>query len=249
MKAAFPTYGQIFDALNRMEPEYLAFYRDRLGIEKRVLELGSGTGRLLIPLAEQCMHAYGVDSDPSTLDIARTKAVETGVDDRATMLTADMMTCALPEDIDTVFFSCDTITMISEATDRLTLLRHIARQMQVGCKLLINVTHPQHVFDNLPNRIERQGRTTRGLVTVREERRLDAANMLQACVKMTAFDPDDGQRLQKTEERTLGIVSLEEIHLITELLPLRITSIYGGYDGSPLKKDSEKLIVELVKDG
>lgn len=247
MTIDFPSYGQIFDALNSMESDYLEFYRDRTGVGQRILELGSGTGRLLIPLAAQAEHAYGVDYDASTLDIARTKAAENGVKDRVTLLTSNIMTCTLPSAIDVIFFSCDTITMIGKATDRLALFRHLCRQMSTGCKLLINVSHPQRVIDSLPKRIVRQGRTRMGHVSIHEERHLDVANMLQLCTKTITFVSDSGQKIQRVEERALGIVSLEEIRLFSELLPLRLESIFGGYDGSRVTNDSEKLIVELFK--
>ena len=48
--------------LNPQMPDDIAFYKARVPLPNAaVLELGSGTGRILIPLAAVCARIYGVD--------------------------------------------------------------------------------------------------------------------------------------------------------------------------------------------
>ncbi len=55
-------------------PDDLRFYRDRItSQETKVFELGCGTGRLLIPLAESCAFVHGVDLSDAMIAICMEK--------------------------------------------------------------------------------------------------------------------------------------------------------------------------------
>ncbi len=77
-RAKAARYYDIPNALNA--PEDLAFYQQRVpSPEASVLELGCGTGRVLVPLARSCGYIHGVDSSPSMLSICRRKLSESGI--------------------------------------------------------------------------------------------------------------------------------------------------------------------------
>ncbi|HLJ56301.1 MAG TPA: class I SAM-dependent methyltransferase, partial [Chthonomonadaceae bacterium] len=54
------------------------FYEARVRPNDRVLELGCGTGRVLVPLARRCAFIHGVDASEAMLAICREKLVATG---------------------------------------------------------------------------------------------------------------------------------------------------------------------------
>ena len=59
--------------------EDIACYRERLpSTEASVLELGCGTGRVLIPLSESCSCIHGVDASDPMITICREKLAERG---------------------------------------------------------------------------------------------------------------------------------------------------------------------------
>src|SRR5262245_19324849 len=57
-----------------------------------VLELGCGTGRVLIPTARACVTIVGLDASPSMLEIAREKLLQETVEvkSRAQLVQGDM---------------------------------------------------------------------------------------------------------------------------------------------------------------
>ena len=55
-----------------------------------ILDLGCGTGRMTIELAERGYDMIGVDYSPEMLDVARERAAERGVSDRVLWLLQDM---------------------------------------------------------------------------------------------------------------------------------------------------------------
>ena len=55
-------------------PDDIEFYRERLpSADSRVLELGCGTGRVLVPLIESCRFIYGLDNSQAMLSICQRK--------------------------------------------------------------------------------------------------------------------------------------------------------------------------------
>ena len=74
-----------FYDLNPGVPDDLAFYRNRLPSPKAtVLELGCGTGRVLVPLAEDCAYIHGVDLSPVMVAICQEKLAKASISDTRT---------------------------------------------------------------------------------------------------------------------------------------------------------------------
>lgn len=72
----------------------IEFYRARVGPTTRVLELGCGTGRVLVPLAAHCAYIHGVDLSEGMIAICRAKLLEQGIpSERARVDVGDI--CAL----------------------------------------------------------------------------------------------------------------------------------------------------------
>ncbi|MDJ0839802.1 MAG: class I SAM-dependent methyltransferase [Acidobacteriota bacterium] len=65
--------------LNPLCPEDFAFYRKRLPSPRSsVLELGCGTGRILLPMALECAFIQGVDISEAMISICRDKLDNAG---------------------------------------------------------------------------------------------------------------------------------------------------------------------------
>ncbi len=71
--------AQYYD-LSPAVPDDIPFYRQRIvSPEARLLELGCGTGRVLLPLADSCRYIQGVDASAAMLSICREKLEARGV--------------------------------------------------------------------------------------------------------------------------------------------------------------------------
>ena len=67
-----------------------------------ILDLGCGTGRMTIELAERGYDMIGVDYSPEMLDVARERAAERGVSDRVLWLLQDMTEFELYGTVDAI---------------------------------------------------------------------------------------------------------------------------------------------------
>jgi SAM-dependent methyltransferase len=92
---------------------------------KRVIDLGCGAGRVLVPLAEAGHDVYGIDRDRRAIDDCRCALRETGAEAR--LLEADF-TSADPwrgEPVELVCCLGNTLMTIAEVDDAITLLRRV----------------------------------------------------------------------------------------------------------------------------
>jgi SAM-dependent methyltransferase len=80
MRTKIPANAARYYDISPENPDDVPFYRERIPSSRaRVLELGCGTGRVLIPLAEGCSQILGVDLSESMLAVCRLKLAERGL--------------------------------------------------------------------------------------------------------------------------------------------------------------------------
>jgi SAM-dependent methyltransferase len=85
-------------------PDDVPFYRERIpSPQARVLELGCGTGRVLVPLAEHCLRIVGVDVSESMLSVCGRKLAALGLPpSRAEVHQGDITALELGESFDLI---------------------------------------------------------------------------------------------------------------------------------------------------
>jgi len=94
--------------LQPMRFDDVPFYLAQLpSPETRVLELGCGTGRVLIPLAAHCRRIVGVDASEAMLAVCRAKLQTAGLpEDKAHILLGDITDLDLGESFDYIIAPC-----------------------------------------------------------------------------------------------------------------------------------------------
>jgi cyclopropane fatty-acyl-phospholipid synthase-like methyltransferase len=90
--------------LSPENPDDVPFYLQRIpSLQARVLELGSGTGRVLVLLAEKCSRILGVDVSEAMLALCRRKLAERRLpSSRAGVRQGDITDIALGEEFDLI---------------------------------------------------------------------------------------------------------------------------------------------------
>ncbi len=90
--------------LNPLCPEDFAFYRKRIPSPRSsVLELGCGTGRILLPMALECAFIQGVDISEAMISICRDKLDSAGIPpSKAEVLVDDITSVRLDRTFDLV---------------------------------------------------------------------------------------------------------------------------------------------------
>ena len=118
-----------------------------------VLELGCGTGRVLVPLIQAGFKVYGVDSDPQMLAFLRKNLanVEGG---QATLVEADMANFSLPERFPLAILPCNTFSTLDLVTRQATLA-NVLTHLQPRGVFAVSVPNPV-MLEELPQRSEEE---------------------------------------------------------------------------------------------
>jgi len=106
---------------------------------QRVLELGSGNGRLAIPLAEHGCDVTAVDSSDAMLAVGQRRMQQAGV----RVVRADMRCLGLSQDFDFILFGLSTFQHLLRRGDQLGALCAVQRHLASGGRLLIDWTAPR----------------------------------------------------------------------------------------------------------
>jgi SAM-dependent methyltransferase len=119
-----------------------AFYGPFLRAGDRVLVVGCGSGRDLIPLLEQGCRAEGLEPVAQCADVARARLAARGLS--APVYTADIATATLTGRYDVVIFSWLCYGYIPQRARRIAVLRRVRAHLAVGGRVLVTyiLAHP-----------------------------------------------------------------------------------------------------------
>jgi SAM-dependent methyltransferase len=118
------------------------FYSPFLAAGRRVLLVGCGSGRDLIPLLEQGCRAEGLEAVAACADLARARVAAHGL--AAPVYTADIATATLTGHYDVVIFSWLCYSYIPQRARRLGVLRTVGEHLAPEGRVLISyvLAHP-----------------------------------------------------------------------------------------------------------
>jgi SAM-dependent methyltransferase len=142
--------------------DYVVPYRDRQDVgffvelarqsEGPVLEIGCGTGRVLIPTARAGIEIVGLDSAPSMLAVCREKlARESGeVQAKVLLVEGDMRDFGLGREFRLVTIPFRPFQHLISVEDQLACLRTIGRHLVAGGRLVLDLFNPSlpHLADD-----------------------------------------------------------------------------------------------------
>lgn len=212
-----------------------------------ILELGCGTGRLLLPLAEAGHAITGVDTAPEMLAAARRKAEDAGLTQRITLVQADMRLLDMPARFRLAFCGLNTLMHLCSLEDQLRALQAARRHLVSGGVFAVDLTNPHVAWlteDRTPLTLDKEivdpitGHHILKLVS----QRTDPAEQVSDITLIYDELEEDG-----AVRRTLVPVRLRwiypyELRLLLELAGFRVDRLYGSYDLAPFATDSERLI-------
>ncbi len=246
-----PVYDFEYDEL----VEDIPFYRD-LAVQAGgpVLELGCGTGRVLIPVAQAGVEVVGLDVSPAMLDVAREKvaALPADVAGRVTLVEGDMRDFALGDGRFTlVYIPFRAFLHLMTVADQLQALATIRRHLAPGGRLALAFFNPR--LDLIA------ARTTQRSATAFLETTTDlfgGERLLQWA--LPRYDPltqvldnefiydrvgPDGRLIERTYRRLRlrWIYRYEAEHLFTRA-GFAVDALYGDFAGRPFEKDTDEQV-------
>ena len=222
-------------------PFYLELAKQQGG---RVLEVGCGSGRLVLPLVLAGCEVQGIDVSAPMLAIARDKLQAKSV--QADLVQADMRSFALEcHDFDLAIMAVKSLAYVSEAQDQLRCLESIYAHLRPGGLLAIDLMHPRPEWlaatrgslrDDLLQNVAEHGFTFSRVESVVST---DLARQLRVIRSIYEVIDDRGAILEKRfVEWTYRWTHRFEVEHMLARAGFSVEAVYGGYRREPFTSDS-----------
>lgn len=217
----------------------------------KVLEIGCGTGRLLLPLARAGKRVVGLDKSQAMLDRARRRirAEEADVRERIHLVRADVAKLDLGEEqFGLALFSYNTFMHLPPDT-AVSACRAVRRHLSPGGRLFIDVANPllvEEASDLSALTLEGVFRDPHSgdLVTVTAANRLEeAAQILHVTWIFDASAADGGPVRRRLAQVAHHYYYLHQLELVLQESGFKMEETYGDYGGDPYDEESERLLV------
>lgn len=222
-------------------PLYLDFSRRAGG---PVLELGCGTGRLLLPLAQAGYEVVGLDRSAVMLARAEARLAAAGLADRITLIQADMTDFHLGRSFGLIIFALNTFMHLSAQADQIAALTCVRRHLRPGGLLILDLPGPSEPFLIQPGLIlTSQFQTAEGSTVLKlTDSRYDRAQQIEEITIIYDETGADGITRRAIVPLRLRYVFRYELELLLRLAGLRLEAIYGDYDLRPFDEEAPRLI-------
>ena len=141
--SSYDAIAALYDAWSRSVTEDVGFYVD-LAVEAGgpVVELGVGTGRIAVPVAEVGVPVIGVDSSEGMLSVCRRRAEAAGVSDLLDLRLGDLTNPPVRERVDLVTSPFRALLHLESDAARLRALRAARKLLRPGGRFVFDVFAP-----------------------------------------------------------------------------------------------------------
>lgn len=245
--------AQFYDAYFTGVEGEVDFYVDEAAdVGGPVLELGCGTGRVLLPIARSGVEVVGLDRSPQLLAVLREKlgGEEETTAGRVRLVEADMVDFSLEQTVAAAFIPYRSFQHLLDRQDQERALHAIGQHLEEGGRLVFNTYDPlgdiareglaSPMRKDLDFFDERTGRA----VVVYYSRQVDPqVQIIEQELLFEEFD-EEGVSLG----RWLSVLQLrwtpqgEMAHLL-ERCGFHVDALYGDFEGAPYPGYGEQVWV------
>ena len=207
-----------------------------------VLELGCGTGRVLIPLAREGFNVTGLDLAPAMLAACRQKlAAETAeVQSHVRLVEGDMTRFDLGETFRLVTIPFRPFQHLLTVEDQIACLQRIHQHLEPGGRLVLDLFNPSlpHLIDE--KYLESYGEEpefrlpdgSRVRRTARDISR-DLFNQIKECELIYDVTRPDGRCERKVQRFKIRYLFRFEVEHLLVRCGFRVEAVYADYERQP----------------
>lgn len=224
-----------------------------------VLEIGCGTGRILIPIAEAGIKITGLDASPSMLSIAKEKIsrLTSDVQKRINLIEGDMRNFSLEEKFNLIMIPYRAFLHLLTSDDQRKSLNCIHRHLADDGLLIFNIFDP--ALDILYSHSGPLGSALKKdsefihpenghKVIVWDTRQYDLEKQILEQYFIFEELDEEGKVISKTySPLTLRFAYRYEMEYLLELCGYKVEALYGDFDRSPFRCREQIWVVRKIQ--
>ena len=236
----------LYDWEYRRRRDDVRFYRTLAGERGGpVLDLGCGTGRLMLPLLRDGHVVVGLDRAPAMLARAAQRLARLGAAPRrrALLVRGDLGTLAVARRFSFAVAAFHTIQHCESDGDLLRFFRGVAAALLPGGWLAFDTFAPTRRFlaERGPSGTTRFRHPRSGRATIYSERHVLDGSILAMTFR---YQPVAARGQARPRARTVSLrhrlLQPREIEALLARSGLDLIASWGGFDGRPLDADDER---------
>lgn len=248
MTDPFDTYARFYDPdMGDWDADLRMYEQFAARCGSPILELGCGTGRVLLPLARQGYHITGIDASAKMLALARAKISAEELGNLVTIVEQEMVELDLEDKFNMAFAALNSFAHLHTTDEQLDALSRVRRHLNPGGLLILDMFNP-----DIGRLLDARGQLTLAKTMTAPDtgHRLmrfysEEVDLAQQLIHTTYIldEIDDQGHVQRTLfPFTLRYLFRHEMELLLRHARFEVEEIYGSYDLDEFSQDSEKLI-------
>jgi SAM-dependent methyltransferase len=222
----------------------------------KILELGCGTGRILIPVAEAGCTITGLDLSEYMLARCREKvsALDSELQKRISITQGNMADFSLENTFHTAIIPFRPFQHLVDYQDQLSCLKNINKHLAIGGRLIFDlfqvnlniITKPLtgEEHEDVPEYELPDGRKLRRTGRITAYHRTEQYNEVELIHYLTDTSGRTERLVQAFPMRYF--FKYEVVHMLT-LSGFKVAELFGDFDKSPLVDDSPEMIFVAEK--
>ena len=245
---AIPDFGLLYDSvpLYAARPDIGFYVEEAKAARGPVLELGSGTGRILLPIARAGATIVGLDSSSNMLERCRQKlaAESAAVRGRVTLQQRDIHDFDLGERFPLIIVPFRVVQHLTTVDDQLRFLAAVARHLAPDGRFAFDVFNPYFAKLVEADGVEREDTPAQRLSdgrTLRRAYRIARVRWVDQVSESELIYYVDGKRyVQAFEMRWYLAAELQHLLARSGFL---VRAMYGDFARGPVVDGCPELVV------
>ena len=244
----YTPFAELYDLFYADFEEDLEMYR---GFAERtggpILEVGSGTGRVALTLAEEGHTVVGLELSEAMRAVAQLKAEQAQLAGRVEFVAGDMRRFMIDQHFGLIIAPLNTFLHNLTLDDQLATLACLKKHLHPGGLLLLDCFNPdpEHAADDRRLIVQRSvvDRATGQVALLLLSRTTDWGQQLQEITYLIDRSDQLGAVQRAVLQTSFRFIFRNEMPLLLKLGGFDLKEVYGSYELESFEAGSDKLIV------
>lgn len=252
----YTTVARFYDAENSDKADDVDFYMELAEeYEGNILDVGCGSGRVVLPLAKHGLTVHGIDNNEAMLERAKRRmAAAPDQYPNLTVQLGDVLNDDLPDnDYHMVLMTYNMLMHFHEQEKQLNLLQRLRKVIADDGVLVLDLPNAGEMFASADSDAITLERTfiepeTGHMVMQQAVSTLDRVTQLMRVLWIYDEIMADGTLKRTTAPTLFRYFFPYEVQLLLKLTGFKIEQIYGDVDGSPFEDGCPRMVILAVPD-